>query len=102
MLGTRARSIAAALAATLVTASAGLGGLAVESAPRPALAAPSPTFPPIANWLTVFEDEFDGKFNDQPIVDATNVDGATARDGLDDRVWLPWSNNDAQSISVTP
>jgi hypothetical protein len=67
-----------------------------------AVADPSPTFPPITSWLSVFDDDFTGTFNGQPIVDTKNTRGAATADGLDDRVWVGTNYTDPEGISVTP
>jgi len=103
MLRTRGGSavVVAVLAAT--TFVGGFTPAPAGGAP-PAPADPSPTFPPLASWLNVFDDDFDGTFNGQSIVDAKNIDGQSVADGIDDRVWVDMYGSataDAVSVSST-
>lgn len=73
------------------------------AAPEPAAAqgaAVSSTLPDVTGWLPVFDDEFDGTFNGQPIMDVRNIRGAATPDGLDDRVWLGTNYSEPEGISV--
>jgi hypothetical protein len=111
MQGKTGKLLAVALLALVGTASsvsaapAVPGGGAAPVAPRHP--GPDPTFPPIASWRTVFDDEFNGTFNGQTIVDTKRTDGTscpgTPCDGVDDRVWkpLPYHPSTAAAVSTT-
>ena len=105
MLGKQPTFIAVACAALLSITSLAQAAPARPEAPEHT--GPDPTYPNLSQWVPVFKDEFDGKFNDGNITDAINTRGTATPDGLDDRIWhlLPYSQadprTDAAAISVT-